>query len=309
MKTTFLLLVALSLSSHVSAQANHPGSKFFPVQPATPNRGKSAPAPVANLQVGTGRFFSYAMPQGWRVGEDGQFALTLIAPDNKAITVMVGNAGVPPSYPPARFVYDKLSAMRPQNLQIGQPRAARPVAGFAQAAEFDVSYSAQGVSFRGVAKCNIQPAYDSAVMAMTAAVAEARQWTGYASWLPQVADQISANNGAAFGARGVMAQNLRNSQEFAEAARNYREWSQKNWQGVTDARNASQDRNNAGMRDILGGTQPYLNPYTGNAAVEMPLTYRYYWTDRQGHYLGTNDPAANPNAGSTSEWRPLKKAN
>jgi hypothetical protein len=34
-------------------------------------------------------FFSYALPEGWRVGEDGQFALTLIAPDNKAITMMV----------------------------------------------------------------------------------------------------------------------------------------------------------------------------------------------------------------------------
>jgi hypothetical protein len=146
-------------------------------------------------------------------------------------------------------------------------------------------------------------------MAMTAALAEARQWQAYSPWLPRVADQISANNGAAFGARGVMAQNLRNSQEYAEAARNYREWSQKNWQGVTDARNASQDKNNAGVRDILGGTQPYLNPYEGNAAVEMPLTYRYYWADRQGHYVGTDDPGANPNVGSTNEWRPLKRAN
>jgi len=302
---------ALFLSTGASAQATRPGSKFVPVQPVKSNSGgpsASSSAPGSALQIGTGRFFSYAMPQGWRLGEDGQFALTLVAPDNKALTIMVGNAGLPLNYPAARFISDKLSAMRPQNLQIGPPRQARPVNGFAQAFEFDVSYSSQGIDFRGVAKCNVQPAYDSALMAMTAAIAEARQWPGYATWLPQVAAQISATNGAAFGARGVMAQNLRNSQEFGEAAHNYREWSQKNQQGVTDARNASQDKTNAGMRDILGGTQPYLNPY-GGVAVEMPLTYRYYWSDRQGHYVGTDDPSANPNVGSTDDWRPLKKAN
>ena len=43
---------------------------------------------------------------------------------------------------------------------------------------------------------------NTAVMAMTAAISEAGTWPGYASWLPQVADQISATNGAAFGIRG-----------------------------------------------------------------------------------------------------------
>ena len=46
-------------------------------------------------------------------------------------------------------------------------------------------------------------------MAMTAAISEANQWPNYAAWLPQVADQISVANGAAFGVRGIMAQNLR----------------------------------------------------------------------------------------------------
>src|SRR5205823_11970754 len=66
---------------------------------------------------------------------------------------------------PGRFVYEKLMAMRPENLQVGQPRAAKPVAGFSRALEFDVSYSVRGVLHRGMAKCNIQTAYDTAVMA------------------------------------------------------------------------------------------------------------------------------------------------
>ena len=267
----------------------------------------SSSGAAPSLQIGSGRYFSYALPQGWRVGEDGQFAFTLVASDNKAITVMVGNAGLRPGSDPGRFVWEKLMAMRPQNLQLGQPRAAKPVSGFSQAAEFDVSYSVQGVAFRGVAKCNVQAAYDTAVMAMTAAMSEAGQWPGYARWLPQVADQISAVNGAAFGVRGIMAQNLQNSMAYAEAARNYREWSRQNWQQVTDARNASQDRRNETFRETLGSVQAYVNPFGDTQKVELPLTYKYYWMDRQGNVVGTNDGTADPNQGSTTEWRQMKR--
>jgi hypothetical protein len=273
--------------------------KFTPVKPV------SAPT-AASLQIGNGRFFSYALPPGWRVGEDGQFALTLVSADTRALTIMVGNAGLPPNYPPARFVTEKLMAMQPQNLQIGPPRQAKPVAGFRQAIEFDVSFTARGFRQRGVAKCNINTAYDTAVMAMTAAVSEASQWAGYATWLPQVADQISATNGAAFGVRGIMQQNLRNSMAYAEAARNYREWSQRNWQAVTDQRNASEDRRNEARRDNLGGVQPYMNPYGDNRKVELPVTYRHYWMDHDGNIVGTDDPNADPNVGSKSEWRRMK---
>jgi hypothetical protein len=285
-------------------------AKFFPVKPVTSRQPIPSPGSVASLGIGNARFFSYALPQGWRVGEDGQFALTLMAPDNKAFTVMVGNAGLPPNYPPGRYVQEKFLAMQPQNLQVGPPGQASPVAGFKYAFEFDVAYvSARGVPIRGLAKCNIKTAYDSAVFAMTAAVADAGQWPGYAGWLPQVADQISATNGAAFGIQGLMAQNLRNSAAFGEAARNYREWSQRNWQQVTDQRDASQGRRNDGVREVLGAAQPYSHPFGENRNVELPLTYRYYWMDRQGNVVGTDEPSANPNQGSTSEWRQMKRTN
>jgi hypothetical protein len=241
------------------------------------------------------------------VGEEGQFALSLVAADNLAFTVMVGNAGLPANYPADRFVYEKLMALQPQNLRVGKPRKAQPVAGFAHAYEFDVSYSVRGVANRGVAKCSINTAYDTSVMAMTAAVSSVDQWARYAPWLPQVADQISATSGAAFGVRGIMAQNLQNSTAYAEAARQYREWSQKTQQGATDARNASQDRNNTAFRENLGAVQTYVNPYDAGVPVELPTTYQHYWVSPQGEYLGTDDPSVNPNVGSTGEWKQLPK--
>jgi hypothetical protein len=260
-----------------------------------------------SLRIGNGQFFSYALPQGWRVGEDGQFALTLVAPDNKAITVMVGNAGYPVNYPPGQFVYEKLSALRPQNLQIGQPRKAAPIPGFAHAYEFEVDYLNRGAPCRGTVKCHIAPSYDTAVMVMTAALSEAGQWQGYASWLPLVAEQISATDGAAFGRRGIMAQNLQNSTAYAEAARRYRDWSQRNWQQVTDERNASQDRRNFYVRENLGAVQTYVNPFGTGAPIQLPATYKHYWIDGQGNVLGSNDPSANPNTGSTIEWKQMPR--
>lgn len=298
----FLMLLGAA-SPAPAAQAIPRG--FVEVKPLS--RGAQAPSRPPSqsppLRLASGRFFTYALPPGWRVGEDGQFALTLLAPDSKALTVMVGNAGMPPNYSAARFAREKLMAIRPEALQLGDAREAKPAAGFARAFEFQVSYRINGAPCRGVAKVHVAPAYDSAVMAMTAALSDATQWNSYSSWLPLVAEQVSASNGAAFGARGVMAQNLQNSTAYAEAARQYRDWSQKNQQATTDARNASQDRNNQQFRENLGNVQTYGNPYDSRTPVELPNTHGSYWINERGTILGTNDPGLDPNSGSTHDWR------
>jgi hypothetical protein len=279
--------------------------QFHPVTPVTSSSSGQVPAAsTAPLAIQRGQFFSYALPDGWRVGEDGQFALTLHAPDNRALTVMVGNAGLPVNYPPDRFVAEKLGALRPEGLRIGAPTPVEPGPGFTTAMQYEVDYSTGGVPVHGVVTCHVAPAYDTQVMAMTAALAAADQWPQYARWLPLVAAQVAASDGAAFGMRGVMAQNLQQSTAFAAAAREYREWSQRTWDQVTQERAASQERQNEEFRENLGAVQTYTNPYEGRP-LELPTTYTHYWIDRQGHVVGTDNPTADPNVGSTGEWRRL----
>jgi hypothetical protein len=134
-------------------------------------------------------------------------------------------------------------------------KAGGPCGGLCEGLPTRFSYSIRGAACRGVVKCNVAPAYDTVLMAMTAALSDVSQWDGYSLWLPLIADQVSATNGAAFGMRGIMAQNLQNSTAYADAARQYREWSQRNWQQVTDDRNASPDRKNFYVRENLGGIQ------------------------------------------------------
>ncbi|MEZ4829036.1 MAG: hypothetical protein R3C61_22525 [Bacteroidia bacterium] len=253
------------------------------------------------LSIRQGQFFTYAVPPGWRVAEDGQFAVVLVAPDNAAVTIMVGNSGLPVNYPPGQYVYEKLMGAGYSQLQLGQPRQGTPVKGCQYAYTFDYTYNVNGVPCRGQATCSVAPSYDVSTMVVTCAASQSNQWASYASWLPQVAAQFSANNGAAFGMRGIMQQNLQNSIAFGEAAKQYREWSQQNWQQVTDQRNQSQDRNNYQFRENIGGVQTYTNPYDSRA-VQLPATYNYYWVNRQGATWGTNNPGENPNDGSTQEW-------
>lgn len=98
-----------------------------------------------------------------------------------------------------------------------------------------------------------------------------------------------------------------NSTAYAEAARQYREWSQRNWQQVTADRNASQDRKNFHVRENLGAIQTYVNPYDTRVPLELPTTYPYFWIDRQGNVLGTNDPSADLNSGSNAEWKQMQR--
>ncbi len=64
------VLAAWALGNAVPALAAQPLPKgMFEVHPIA---ASAAQAPGADLHLATGQFFTYALPKGWRVGEDGQ---------------------------------------------------------------------------------------------------------------------------------------------------------------------------------------------------------------------------------------------
>lgn len=68
---------------------------------------------VPGIEEWQGQFFRYLLPRGWRVAEDGNFGVVLVAPDNAALTIMVGNAGLPLGYPPGQYLYERLAPSFP----------------------------------------------------------------------------------------------------------------------------------------------------------------------------------------------------
>jgi hypothetical protein len=264
-RNSFLILgIAFLIGCGEQEEATQPVVTTTPSEqqdilvPAPPTAPMTEPAPVT-MDVRSGRFFKFAVPAGWRVQEEGQFAVVLVAPDNAALTVMTGNTGLPANYPPGQFLQDKLRQLQVQNIQTGPVSLARPMAGCTTAWQVDYTYSVNGVPCNGVAKVSIAPSYDMCSMVVTLAASQSSQWAGYASWLPEAAEQVAALNGAAFGARGVMQQNLANSVNLGEQARQNREWSAATWAEVNRGRAASQDRNNEQFRETLGNVQSYTN--------------------------------------------------
>jgi hypothetical protein len=51
----------------------------------------------------------------------------------------------------------------------------------------------------------------------------------------------------------------------------------------------------------------YINPYDSRGPLELPATYQYFWVNREGNILGTNDATVNPNTGTTSEWKQMPR--
>jgi hypothetical protein len=257
------------------------------------------------VEIRQGQFFRYALPRGWGVAEDGNFAVVLVAPDKAALTIMVGNAGLPLGYNPVQYLYERLAPQFP-NLALGQPQPAQPVMGMQRAWVFELVYNVSGVPCRGVARCSVTSGYDGCTLVITCAAAQEVQWAGYAHWLPQIADQIVPTHSAAFGASAMMMQSLQNSIALRQQAQEYHQWSQQTWQAVTAHRDQIQEKNNFYIRENLGGVETFVNPYDSKL-VELPNQHTHHWVNRQGQVFSTNDPSEDPNAGATEEWVPMTR--
>lgn len=262
--------------------------------------------PPAGPALRQGACFRFAVPAGWQIVEDGQFAVVMMAPDQRAITVMVGNAGYPLNYPPPQFLYEKLAQSQLQGLRLGQGRQAQPLFGWPYAWEFDAEYYHQNIPCRGAARCTVAPSYDCCTMVMSWAASEAAQWGHYAGWLPGVAAQVEITHPAAFGAAGIAQQNLANSINLGEQARRNREWSEQQWADVVRQRNESQDRIHHDFRQALDAVQRYENPYT-NQPVDLTTNNAVYWINMTtGQIVGHPNSAFDPRSPTDTNWQPLR---
>ncbi len=259
-----------------------------------------------DVEMRRGQTFAFAMPRGWQVAEEGAFAVTTVAPDHAAITVMVGNSGMPVAYPPGQYLWEQLARLQLDGLQLGPPRTAAPVLGFPYAWEHDVTYGVRGIPCRGVAKVSAAPAYDTVTLVMTWAAAQAARWPQLAGWLPQVASQVQICGPGAFGMAGIAAQNLANSTAQGEQARAHREWSANLWDQVGRERAASQDRVAFERGQGLAGAQRYDDPVAGRA-VDLPASNASYWVHvTTGRIVGSPDPTFDPRTPLDAGWTRLR---
>jgi hypothetical protein len=270
------------------------------------------------VETRQGQCLKYVIPQGWQVAEDGQYAVVIVASDNAALTIVVGNSGFPLYYNPGQYVHDTLTRQC-QQFQMSQPRKAQPIAGFNTALEFDYTYTVNDVPCRGIAKCSVANSYDMCTMVLTCAASQISQWANYASWLPQVASQVQVTNNTAFGMQGIMQQDAANNQAFAQQLGEYRDWSRNLWNQVTGQRSASHQHQNTAANSSYTAQDAYGDAaFSNRTAYEDPNSQygnyyyysgqdRYVWTDGQGEFKSSDDPNYNPNIGSSKNWTEARK--
>jgi hypothetical protein len=102
---------------------------------------------------------------------------------------------------------------------------------------------------------------------------------------------------------------LREQQDFAafqQQWQQHREQVQELHRKTWEERAASQDRQNAAVREILGGVETYQNPFESRK-VELPTGYRDCWVNAQGQVILSNDGAFDPRPGSTHEWKRMDR--
>ncbi len=85
------------------------------------------------------------------------------------------------------------------------------------------------------------------------------------------------------------AANAEIAQKDFENVKAYREAVNNIHQGITNDRNRSVDQQNESFRDVIGGEAKFENPSTGER-VRLDDKYKYYYTDAQGTYYGSNEP-------------------
>lgn len=266
--------------------------------------GQLPPPPVAITQ---GQCFQFAVPQGWRILQEGQFAVLLVAPDDTAVTLMVGNCGLPAGIDPIAYAYEKLSmGGATLGLQFGQPRPGRPLAGFPSAYEADCAYTSNGVPCRGVATVSVRPGYGSVDLVLTCASAQEAHWPGFASWLPGVVAHVLVTNGAAWGARGIQQQNIANAAAFGQQLDAHQQHSHDLQQALGDQRARSDEVRSHGRGEALTGNSWYEDPY-GNPPQQLPNDAAVYWISRDGRVEPTDDPTYDPREGGDVDWQRMTR--
>jgi len=266
------------------------------------NLASEQPAAPGPIQMSQGRCFQFAVPYGWRVLEEGQHAVVLCAPDNTAVTIMIGNCGFPPGSDPMAYAREKLSTLGVQDLQLGQPRPGRPQPGFAGAYEVDCSYAANGVPCRGVATVSVRSGYGTVDLVLTCAAAQAASWPEYASWLPGVAAHVVVTDGAAYGARALAQQNLSNSMAFGQQLQAHREHSHQLQQALADQRERSDEIRTHERGEVLTGQSWYPDPQ-GNPPQRLSTSAAVYWVNPQGEIRPSDDPNYDPRTSEDPYWQ------
>lgn len=255
--------------------------------------------------------FSYLLPAGWSVGEEGPFALVLRSPDMLAAIVVFGQSGLMTAMSPEQFAHQAMvGVMRiAPDVRLMESRPFQPMPGYSNASVIQTSYTLQTpnghVPIQGLVFSHVAVGYGTCSGVITLAASAAHLWPSYRDWLPQVALAARNSGSNAYGST-AMGQAMHDiTQREGQANADYRAWSQSNWQGVVNQRWASDVQRQEGLGPMLTGQQWSSDPY-GNPDMRRSTTPACIWVSRDGREVHSHDPSFDPRTPYDSDWRRVR---
>lgn len=254
-----------------------------------------------------GPHFTYRLPRGWTVGEEGKFALVLRSPDSLAGVIVFGQSGMLQSMSPEQFAHFAMTGVMrlAADVQFGPSRPLSPMPGYTHAATFETSYTLHGptgaVPVRGVIVCNVAIGYGQCNGTLTLAGSDVRQWPHYSGWLPQVA-LAAMNTGPDPYGSGTMAGVISGiARQDSDSYQQYQAWSQQLWGQVTVQRNAALDRQQGALGPMLTGEE-WVHDGFGGPMIRRSTTPACLWRSRDGREVASADPSYDPRTPSDVDW-------
>lgn len=255
--------------------------------------------------------FSYLLPQGWSVGEEGPYALVMRSPDLRAGIVVFGQSGMMHAMSPEQFAHQSMAGtMRlAPDVQLSPGQPLQPMPGYTHAAVMQTTYTVHGpmgpVRIVGTVVSNVAVGYGQCNGVITLASSDVNQWEHYRHWLPQVALAAQNTGPDAYGSRSMSQTISGIANQDHQAYQQYRAWSDATWQAVSNDRAASQDRQQGAMGPLLTGQEWINDPY-GNQPRRWSTTPAAIWVSRDGQEVTSDDPSFDPRTPMNSDWRRVR---
>ncbi len=264
---------------------------------------------LPSIQSVRGPFFYYPLPQGWIVGEQGNFAFTMNAPNRSAAVWNSGMSGWMYPLTPEVFATEKFVDMcrcvgiTVSNLSVLGSGSIQPLPGYTHAAAMELVCTLTGngtMNMRAAVFSHVANTYNRSDACFTIGFANADMWDSYISWLPAIAAQVVNIGPNPYGRTGMSMAiseiGIRDNLAFQD----YLRWSQQNWAGVQADRDASFNFQHSQNDPTLTGQQWYTNPY-GYPAQRLASGITH-WMNRDGRVQSSYDPSFDPNTPLDPNW-------
>ena len=278
---------------------------FLPRPPGVPPVGLQQPQQRPKPQPTRGLNFTYFLPLGWQVVEEGKYCLVLKSQQDLSGIIVFGTCGMIQPIAPEHFAHGVMTQKQAINVQFTQVKPIQPMPGYTHAALIDVQYVINmptgPMQLKGLVISNVVVVYGRCDAIMTLVASDAQVWPQNERWLPELAFAAYNTGPDPYGRDSMSVTIMGITIQGQEAFQAYNTWSQNLWSQVVADRHRSIDYQNEERGTLLTGHQWVTNPFTGQQ-IQVSTTPAVNWINRDGRTVSSQIATFDPRTPYDNDW-------